>query len=92
MANPIQCGNIKDFCRNKGHGFISPADGGTLVFVHISDIEGEYVPLPGDEVCYRLCPVPPKFEKTQAIHVQITHFSPEKHERWDGGISGVHGH
>lgn len=90
MQNPIVRGYIKDFCRNKGHGFITPADGGATIFVHISDIEGEYVPLQGDEVAFRLCPVPPKLEKTQAIHVQITHFSPEKHQRWDETQTHVH--
>lgn len=46
-------------------------------------IEGEYVPLPGDEVIYRLCPIPPKFEKYQAVHVRIVHLTPEKHLKWD---------
>ena len=41
------------------------------VFVHISDIEGEYVPLPGDEVKYKVCPIPPKYEKNQATNAQI---------------------
>lgn len=83
MANPIEHGTIKDFCRNRGHGFIAPQAGGDPLFVHISDIEGEFVPLPGDEVSYRLCAIPPKFEKTQAIHVRITHFSAETHQRWE---------
>lgn len=48
-----------------------------------SSIEGEYVPLPGDEVNYRLCPIPPKFEKNQAVHVRIVHLTPEKHLKWD---------
>lgn len=46
-------------------------------------VEGEYVPLPGDEVIYRLCPIPPKFEKNQAVHVRIVHLTPEKHVKWD---------
>lgn len=83
MANPIEHGTIKEFCRNRGHGFITPATGGDSLFVHISDIEGEFVPLPGDAVSYRLCAIPPKFEKHQAIHVKITHFSPETHQRWE---------
>lgn len=83
MRNPIDEGKVKSFCRSKGHGFITPASGDDDIFVHISDIEGEYVPLPGDEVSYRLCAIPPKFEKVQAIHVHITHLTPEKHSRWE---------
>lgn len=95
MRNPIEEGKVKSFSRSKGHGFISPNGGGDDLFVHISDIEGEYVPLPGDEVSYRLCSIPPKYEKVQAIHVQITHLTPEKHSRWetcheDGGHHRLH--
>ncbi|MPC45351.1 Cold shock domain-containing protein [Portunus trituberculatus] len=46
-------------------------------------IEGEYVPQEGDEVTYRLCPIPPKREKFQATHVRIVNFTPEVHHRWD---------
>lgn len=49
----------------------------------ILSIEGEFVPLPGDEVSYRLCSIPPKYEKTQAIHVKITNLTPEVHTRWE---------
>lgn len=83
MRNPIEEGKVRSFSRSKGHGFITPANGGDDIFVHISDVEGEYVPLPGDEVSYRLCFIPPKFEKVQAIHVQITHLTPEKHSKWE---------
>ncbi|XP_055627210.1 cold shock domain-containing protein CG9705 [Toxorhynchites rutilus septentrionalis] len=83
MRNPIEDGKVRSFSRSKGHGFIAPASGGDDIFVHISDIEGEYVPLPGDEVSYRLCTIPPKFEKVQAIHVHITNLTPEKHCRWE---------
>ncbi|KAJ8950625.1 hypothetical protein NQ318_010824 [Aromia moschata] len=58
-------GNIKSFCREKGHGFITPEDGINDIFVHISDIEDEYVPLPGDRVKYQLCPIPPKFKSSK---------------------------
>lgn len=54
-----------------------------ILFIDCSSIEGEYVPLPGDEVAYRLCPIPPKFEKNQAVHVSIVHLTAEKHLRWD---------
>merc|ERR1719376_1268679 len=70
LANPEVMGTIKSFCRQKGHGFISPQDGSTDLFVHISDVDGEYVPQTGDEVRYRLCPIPPKCDKMQATHVQ----------------------
>lgn len=83
LQNPVETGKIKDFCRSKGHGFITPDSGEPAVFVHISDVEGCYVPLPGDEVKYRLCPIPPKFEKNQAVHVEIVHLTPEVHLQWD---------
>ncbi len=46
-------------------------------FMHISDIEGEYIPRKGDKVRFRLCPMPPKFDKFQAVHIQIIDFTPE---------------
>ncbi|KAG5679376.1 hypothetical protein PVAND_008945 [Polypedilum vanderplanki] len=83
MRNPLISGTVKSFSRSKGHGFITPKEGGEDIFVHISDIEGEYMPLPGDEVVYRMCAIPPKYEKFQAIHVQITNLTPEVHTRWE---------
>ena len=44
---------IESFCRNKGHGFIKPLDGSEPIFVHICDIEGEWVPKEGDIVSYK---------------------------------------
>ncbi|XP_068243221.1 cold shock domain-containing protein CG9705 [Palaemon carinicauda] len=82
-TNPDVKGKVKYFCRTKGHGFVTPEDGTEDIFVHISDIEGEYIPLEGDEVTYRLCPIPPKREKCQATHVKIINFTPEVHHRWD---------
>ncbi|XP_050420819.1 cold shock domain-containing protein CG9705 [Adelges cooleyi] len=83
LRNPQVTGNVKYFCKSKGHGFITPDNGDADIFVHISDIEGEYVPLPGDRVRYRLCPVPPKLEKNQATHVEIINLTPQVHLRWD---------
>lgn len=80
-------GVCKYFCRSKGHGFITPSDGGRDIFVHISDIEGEYVPVEGDEMSYKVCSIPPKYEKVQAVEVTITHLNPgTKHETWAGHI------
>ncbi|KAJ8251116.1 hypothetical protein GJAV_G00217460 [Gymnothorax javanicus] len=82
---PTFSGVCKCFSRSKGHGFITPADGGIDIFVHISDIEGEYVPVAGDEVSYKICSIPPKNEKVQAVEVTITHLAPgSKHETWSG--------
>lgn len=42
LENPVEKGLIKIFCRSKGHGFITPHNGGDDIFVHIS----EYAPTP----------------------------------------------
>ena len=52
------------------------------MFVHISDIEGEFIPRKGDKVRYHMCPMPPKFDKFQAVHLEIVDFTPEKHHKW----------
>ncbi|XP_073982972.1 cold shock domain-containing protein CG9705 [Rhodnius prolixus] len=83
LLNPQETGIVQSFSRSKGHGFIQRSVSSEPIFVHISDIEGEYVPLPGDKVKYRLCPIPPKFEKCQAVHVEIINYTPEVHLRWD---------
>uniref|UniRef100_UPI00358E1189 calcium-regulated heat-stable protein 1 n=1 Tax=Myxine glutinosa TaxID=7769 RepID=UPI00358E1189 len=84
-AGPTYHGTCKSFCRSKGHGFIRPAEGTEDVFVHISDIEGEYVPIAGDEVTFKLCSIPPKLEKVQAVDVNIIHLAPNvRHETWTG--------
>lgn len=84
---PLFNGVCKSFSRSKGHGFITPADGGSDIFVHISDIEGEYVPMEGDEVSYKMCPIPPKNMAMQAVEVTITHLKPgTKHETWAGRV------
>ncbi|KAM6905394.1 calcium-regulated heat-stable protein 1 [Xenentodon cancila] len=84
---PVFTGICKYFSRSKGHGFITPSDGGSDIFVHISDIEGEYVPVEGDEMSYKVCSIPPKLEKVQAVEVTITHLKPgTKHETWGGHV------
>ncbi|KAK6471516.1 cold shock domain-containing protein C2 [Huso huso] len=53
----------------------------------LSHIEGEYVPIEGDEVTYKVCSVPPKNQKIQAVEVVITHLAPgTKHETWTGRV------
>lgn len=53
--------------------------------VCLLSIEGEYVPVEGDEVSYKVCCIPPKLEKIQAVEVTITHLKPgTKHETWSG--------
>ncbi|CAG7718081.1 unnamed protein product [Allacma fusca] len=86
MRNPVVQGKITYFSRTKGHGFIADEDGGEDIFLHISDIEGEYVPRVGDEVSFRLCPIPPKEEKYQATHVRIINFTPDVHVKWDSPL------
>ncbi|MGH0172447.1 UNVERIFIED_CONTAM: hypothetical protein FKN15_063277 [Acipenser sinensis] len=86
-AGSLCRGHCKHFSRSQGHGFITPASGGEDIFVHISDIEGEYVPIEGDEVTYKVCSVPPKNQKIQAVEVVITHLTPgTKHETWTGRV------
>ncbi|KAG9343088.1 hypothetical protein JZ751_015307 [Albula glossodonta] len=87
ISGPVFKGVCKNFSRSQGHGFIRPSNGGEDIFVHISDIDGEYVPMEGDEVTYKVCPIPPKNLKMQAVEVVITHLNPgTKHETWSGQI------
>ena len=46
-------------------------------------VEGEYIPLKEDRVTFRLCPIPPKMDRYQAIHVRIVNFSHAKHHKWN---------
>ena len=39
-------------------------------------------PITLSQVSYRLCPVPPKFEKCQAVNVTITKLSSQEHKRY----------
>ncbi len=43
---------------------------------------------PHFQVSFRLIAIPPKMEKFQAVHVQITNFTPEVHQRWENPITG----
>ena len=52
------------------------------VFMHISDIEGEFIPRRGDRVRYQTCPMPPRFDRPQGVHIQIIDFTPEVHHKW----------
>ncbi|CAG5897491.1 unnamed protein product [Menidia menidia] len=86
-SGPVFKGTCKNFSRSQGHGFIQPSHGVEDIFVHISDIEGEYVPVEGDEVTYKVSRVPPKNLKVQAVEVKITHLKPgTKHETWSGKV------
>lgn len=91
-----QTGTVTYFCKSRGHGFIRPQGfqpergetersrgGSGEHFVHVSDVESDFVPLKGDVVSYRLCPVPPKFERYQAVNVSITRMTDMAHKRWD---------
>lgn len=87
---PVHKGICKHFSRSRGHGFIQPDEGfpTELVFMHVSDIESDYVPLEGDILSYQLTKIPPKMEKFQAVNVRIAGLcidNNQQHERWDGG-------
>ncbi|XP_059093317.1 cold shock domain-containing protein CG9705-like [Tigriopus californicus] len=82
IQDQVHQGKVKFFCRSKGHGFIDPSKGGSPMFMHISDIEGELIPRKGDTVKFRMCPMPPKFDKFQAVHIEIVDFVPEIHHKW----------
>ncbi|TSY41744.1 Cold shock domain-containing protein C2 [Bagarius yarrelli] len=87
LPSPLPTKRTRTYSASQGHGYIKPANGGEDIFVHISDIEGEYVPAEGDEVTYKVCPIPPKNQKVQAVEVVITHPNPgTKHETWSGKI------
>ena len=90
---PVHYGECKFFSRSKGHGFVQPTDGSSndLIFMHVSDIESEYIPMPGDTLSFKLSRIPPKNEKFQAVEVHILSLGNDstepKHTRWDGAPS-----
>ncbi|XP_057311922.1 cold shock domain-containing protein C2-like [Hydractinia symbiolongicarpus] len=80
----VQEGIVIQFCREKGHGFVKPDDEEKPIFLHISDIEDEYVVHKGDRVEFRTIPMPPKCLEKMAVEVKLISFNPEvPHERWD---------
>merc|ERR1712156_124424 len=81
IGEEIHEGIVKFFCRSRGHGFDDDEDP-FPVFMHISDIEGEFIPRKGDRVRYQVCPMPPRFDKPQGVHIQIIDFTPEVHKKW----------
>ncbi|XP_032228006.1 calcium-regulated heat-stable protein 1 [Nematostella vectensis] len=81
---PLESGVCKYFCRDKGHGFITPnnPDLGGDIFVHISDIESEFVLKEGDRVTFRTIAIPPKEQAKQAVEVNIIE-ARGQHKKWD---------
>lgn len=47
-------GTVKFFSQDKGYGFISPENGGTDVFVHVSAIDGGSLLRDGQKVTYEI--------------------------------------
>ncbi len=47
-------GTVKFFNQEKGYGFISPDNGGTDVFVHVSAIDGGSLLRDGQKVTYEI--------------------------------------
>ena len=45
-----QEGTVSYFCRSRGHGYIRGDESGEEHFVHVSDIESEFVPMKEDKV------------------------------------------
>ncbi|XP_076814827.1 calcium-regulated heat-stable protein 1-like [Clavelina lepadiformis] len=93
---PMHHGECTFFSRSRGHGFIQPTDGSSEepIFMHVSDIESEYVPMPGDRITFKLTRIPPKNEKFQAVEVRIVGLCLDEknahhHVRWDGSPSGI---
>lgn len=84
IEDEVREGTVRFFCRSKGHGFIDDSDMYAThpVFMHISDIEGEYIPRKGDKVQFHQCPMPPRFDRPQAVMIQIVELTDEVHHKW----------
>ncbi|CAF1406720.1 unnamed protein product [Rotaria magnacalcarata] len=88
MQSPSYEGIIHEFCREKGYGHIQqkghPSE---LIFVHVSDIDDDYVPKPGDIVSFKKVLMPPKNEKMMAVHIKLLHLAEGvKHESWEEAV------
>ncbi|XP_066913798.1 calcium-regulated heat stable protein 1-like [Clytia hemisphaerica] len=82
--SPLQQGIVVSFCREKGHGFVKPDDEEKAIFLHISDIEDDYVVRKGDRVEFRTIPMPPKKVERMAVEVHLISLDESApHERWD---------
>ena len=84
---PVNTGVCTFFSRSQGHGFIRPNDDKPdgQIFMHVSDISSDYIPLPGDLLSYKLCKIPPRNTKYQAVEVEIMGLSNEgdhQHKKW----------
>jgi CspA family cold shock protein len=47
-------GTVKFFNQDKGFGFITPDEGGTDVFVHVSAVQGSTLLREGQQVSYEI--------------------------------------
>ncbi|CAF3134360.1 unnamed protein product [Rotaria socialis] len=88
MQSPSYEGIIHEFCREKGYGHIQqkgpPSE---LIFVHVSDIDDDYVPKAGDIVSFKKILMPPKNEKMMAVHIKLLHLAEGvKHESWEEAV------
>ena len=52
FQSDTQRGTVSYFCRSRGHGYILGQDNGEEHFVHVSDVEGEFVPMKDDKVLW----------------------------------------
>ncbi|CAF2749171.1 unnamed protein product [Rotaria sp. Silwood2] len=88
LQSPSYEGVIHEFCREKGYGHIQPKDNpNELIFVHVSDIDDDYVPKKGDIVSYKKMLMPPKNEKVMAVHIKLLHLAEGvKHESWEEAV------
>ncbi|CAL4242733.1 unnamed protein product, partial [Meganyctiphanes norvegica] len=87
VTHTVTSGGTSGYKSTKGCISINTIEHQYHISINTMSIDGEYIPLEGDEVTYKLCPIPPKREKCQATHVRIINFTPEVHHRWDSPCS-----